>query len=100
MFVRVRHWTTELGEWDRFVSRLEHEGLQGMKGTDGFQRMVVTGDPMSNSVVTITFWESEAQERAYETTQAADFHNIVKEMVAAPPETLAYPVVVDQGNRG
>lgn len=97
MFVRVRHWTTQLGEWDRFVSRLEHEGLEGMKGTDGFQRMVVTGDPMSNSVVTITFWESEAQERAYETQKAAGFQEIVKEMVMVPPETLAYPVLFDQG---
>ena len=97
MFIRVRHWSTQLGEWDRFVSRLQHEGLQGMKGADGFQRLIVTGDPMSNSVVTISIWETEAKERAYETAKSSGFQEIVKEMVVGPPETLAYPVIFDQG---
>lgn len=95
MFVRVRHWTTESGQWDRFVSRLEHEGLAAMRATDGFVRMVVTGDPMSDTVVTLTFWETEAKERGYEVAKAHDFAVLVKALVTGAPETFAYPVVSD-----
>ncbi len=97
MFIRVRQWTTREGGWNRFVSRLEHEGLAAMQGTDGFKRLVVSGDPISNAVVTVTFWESEAKERAYEVTKSHDFHDVVKEFVLGPPETVAYPVVADHG---
>ncbi|MFW5679777.1 MAG: hypothetical protein ACOC3D_05880 [Pseudomonadota bacterium] len=95
MFVRIRHWTTEPGAWDRFVGRLEKEGLDAMRATKGFRRMVVTGDPMSNAVVTITFWDSESAERVYEVEKAHDFSVLVKELVADRPETFAYPVVTD-----
>jgi heme-degrading monooxygenase HmoA len=96
MFIRVRHWTTQLGEWDHFVERLEHEGLDAMKQAKGFQRLIVTGDPMSNSVVTISIWESESAERAYETQKAKAFHDVVKAFVTGPPETFAYPVISDR----
>ena len=97
MFVRVRQWTTQPGEWDRFVSRLEHEGYDAMRASDGFLRMLVMGDPMSNAVVTMTTWETEAKERVYETQKASDFHTLVKDLVADTPETLAYPVISDRG---
>lgn len=96
MFVRVRHWTTHLGEWDRFVSRLEHEGLAGMKSADGFKRLIVTGDPMSSTVVTITIWASEAQERNYETEKSGSFLDEVKNLVVGPPTTMAYPVIFEK----
>ncbi|TVQ35792.1 MAG: hypothetical protein EA356_06855 [Geminicoccaceae bacterium] len=95
MFIRVRHWTTEPGSWDRFVGRLEHEGLAAMRATKGFQRLVVTGDPMSNSVVTVSFWESEAAERVYEVEKAREFAVVVEGLVEGAPETFAYPVVYD-----
>lgn len=98
MFVRIRHWTTLNGKWDRFVSRLQHEGLAAMQASDGFTRLVVTGDPMSDSVVTITFWQSEAAERAYEIDRAHAFAGLVADLVAARPETFAYPVVADSGS--
>jgi len=96
MFIRVRHWTTQLGEWDRFVDRLDHEALDAMKAVDGFRRLVVTGDPMSNSVVTLTFWDTESSERRYETTKAKGFHDAVRDLVVGPPETFAYPVISDR----
>jgi len=96
MFIRVRHWTTQLGEWDQFVHRLENDGFAAMQQAAGFRRLVVTGDPMSNSVVTITFWGTEGAERAYETKKAKAFHDLVKELVTGPPETFAYPVISDQ----
>ncbi|MEO1089977.1 MAG: hypothetical protein AAFX81_05060 [Pseudomonadota bacterium] len=96
MFVRVRHWTTLEGDWNRFVSRLEHEGVEAMTAIDGFLRLVVSGDPMSNSVVTVTFWKSEAAERVYEINKAHAFGEVVKDFVAGPPSTFAYPVVYDR----
>lgn len=95
MFVRVRFWTTHAGAWDRFVSRLQHEGLEAMRATEGFQRLVVGGDPMSNVVMTVTFWASEAKERTYEVEKAGAFQAVVKDLVAELPETFAYPVVGD-----
>lgn len=95
MFVRIRHWTTEPGAWDRFVSRLEHEGLEAMQATQGFHRMVVTGDPMSDTVVTVTFWDTEAAERVYEVNKAHGFATVVKDLVTGVPQTFAYPVVSD-----
>jgi heme-degrading monooxygenase HmoA len=95
MFVRIRHWTTEPGAFDRFVHRLETDGLVAMQGTAGFQRLVVTGDPMSDTVVTVTFWATEAAERVYETDKARSFAKHVEGLVAGKPATFAYPVIAD-----
>ncbi len=97
MFVRIRHWTTEPGAFDRFVHCLETDGLSAMRGTAGFQRLVVTGDPMSDSVVTVTFWATEAAERVYESAKAREFKERVQGLVVGKPETLAYPVIADSG---
>ncbi len=95
MFVRVRQWTTQPGDWDRFVSRLEHDAFDAMRASEGFRRMVVMGDPMSNAVVTVTAWDTESQERTYEVQKASTFHDLVKDLITGAPETLAYPVISD-----
>jgi heme-degrading monooxygenase HmoA len=51
---------------------------------------------MSNSVVTISIWDSESAERSYETQKSKAFHDVVKEFVTGPPATFAYPVISDR----
>ena len=96
MFVRFVHLEVKPDRWDEAVALFRRTTFPLLEKEPGFMRVILTGDG-SGKAVLVTMWQTPEHHHAYEAGgEAEKLTAPFREMFAAPPKTVGYPVVFDR----
>ncbi len=97
MYVSMTKVSVKEGRWDASVALFRAEICPLLEKEPGFMRVLLAGDGDARTGVLMTMWQSEQHGRRYEQSGEADkLMQPFRDMLAAPPETVSYPVLFDR----
>ncbi len=97
MFVRMTEVRVKEGRWDAAVALFRAEIFPLLEKEPGFMRVLLVGDGGAHKGVLMTLWQTQQHGTRYEQSgEAEKLMQPFREMLAAPPETVAYPVLFDR----